>query len=129
MKLHIETTELSLTVETDELTISLEPDDTRSVNEILSEFYAAHPDNSEYSEIIERLKAVDVWALDCGAWDDMYDVLGYLPPCPRCRTQMRFNEAANMLQCAACGYALDGDDYPYQSMPARDEIKDEDYRF
>ena len=108
--------------------ISFEPDNRRPVNDILDEFIKQHPDNSEYSDIIDRLKSVDVWDLNCGAWDDEYGVLGYLPPCPRCRSEMRYNDAADMLQCPECGYALDGMDYPYRDMPSWDEISEEDYK-
>lgn len=108
--------------------ISFAPDNRRPVKDILDQFLKDHPDNSEYTEVIEKLKAVDVWDLDAGCWDDKYDILGYLPPCPRCRTMMRFNDAADMLQCPDCGYSLCGSDYPYRDMPSWDEITDEDYR-
>lgn len=108
--------------------ISFEPDNRRPVSDILDEFIKQHPDNSEYSDVIDRLKAVDVWDLDCGAWDDEYGILGYLPPRPRCRSKMRYNDAADMLQCPECGYALDGIAYPYRDMPSWDEITEEDYK-
>ena len=128
MKNLFDVNEANVTFDGYEPTISYEPDERRPVNDILGEYLANHPDNSEWQEIIDRLTAVDVWDLDCGAWDDQYDILGYLPPCPRCRSKMRFNDAANMLQCPECGYSLDGNAYPYRNMPSWDEITEEDYK-
>lgn len=125
MKLRIEAHGVATTIETDEVTLTFEREESKSVEEILSDFYAGHPDGSEHSEIIDRLKAIDVWDLKSGVWVDVYDKLGYLPPCPKCREPMLFCKAVNMLRCPDCGYALSGDEYPYIGMPAWFDLADD----
>lgn len=103
-------------------------DPKRSVFEILSEYVKKYPDSSRYDDVIEQMKASNVWSLDEDCWDDEYEILGYLPPCPKCRTKMRYNDGADMLQCPVCGYSVAGDEYPYRDMPSWDEITEEDYK-
>ena len=84
-----------------------DPDKREPVKDILSEFVTKYVTDS---------------------WDDNYDILGYLPPCPNCHHKMRFNDNANMLQCPECGYYMQGDEYPYRNMPSWDEITEDDYK-
>ena len=105
-----------------------EPDESRPVKDILGDFVKKYSVDRLTKAAKESLEAEGLWDLNCGAWDDNYDILGYLPPCPRCHHKMRFNDSADMLQCPDCGYYLDGTDYPYRNMPSWDEILEEDYK-
>ena len=107
---------------------NLEPDRRRPVKDILSKFLRKYPRGCEDDIVVRKLKEAGVWDLDAGCWDDEYDILGYLPPCPRCRAKMRFNDAADMLQCPDCGYSIEGSDYPYRDMPSWNEITEDDYK-
>ena len=105
-----------------------DPDKREPVKDILSEFVTKYVTDSLTDSVKETLEKEGLWDLNCGAWDDNYDILGYLPPCPNCHHKMRFNDNANMLQCPECGYYMQGDEYPYRNMPSWDEITEDDYK-
>ena len=100
----------------------------KSVNDILTEFYEEHLLFGNGSEVLARsLESMGIMNLDNGNWDAEYDILGYLPPCPKCRAKMRYCYNADLLQCPECGYVVEGIAYPYHEMPPKDEIKESDY--
>lgn len=71
---------------------------------------------------IRELKEDGLLDLDNGAWNGIYYILGYNPPCPTCGAQMRYNWGLGMLQCPSCGlYIWDGD-YDYSEMPEKEDI-------
>lgn len=48
--------------------------------------------------------------------DDMYfndvpDYCGYLPDCPECGSEMRYNNILNLFKCFSCGYTMDEADW------------------
>ncbi len=100
-----------------------------TVDEILTDFiFTYDPDKEGITEVVEVFKEKGLMELDNGAWDDEYEILGYLPPCPRCRSKMRFNDAADLLHCPECGYSVCGSDYPYRDMPDAESITEDDYK-
>ena len=62
-------------------------------------------------ETINRLREEGLLELNNGAWDDTYDILGYNPPCPKCRTE-----------CPNCGELIFDGDFDYSSMPEKEDI-------
>ena len=73
-------------------------------------------------ETISRLREEGLLELNNGAWDDTYDILGYNPPCPKCRTEMRYNWCAGLLQCPNCGELIFDGDFDYTNMPEKEDI-------
>ncbi len=100
-----------------------------SIDSILKHFCQKYdPDNEGVTDVVRSLQQEGLMDLSNGSWDDDYDILGYLPSCPKCRARMRFNDAADLLFCPECGYAVCGSNYPYEDMPGADEITDACYR-
>lgn len=104
-----------------------DPDKRPPVTDILSGFVSSFIIDKTTKALHDSLEEEGLWDLECGAWDDNYDILGYLPPCPKCHHKMRYNDGADMLQCPECGYYIEGRDYPYRNMPSWDEITEDDY--
>lgn len=100
----------------------------KTVDEILTEFVAKTVLGNGSENLARALRDEGLMDLNNGAWDDDYDILGYLPPCPKCKAKMRYNDGADLLQCPECGYTVVGMDYPYHDMPSWDEISEDDYR-
>ena len=100
----------------------------RSVDDILTEYIDSHPFGNGSEVLASVLKSRGIMDLDNGNWDDEYDILRYLPPCPVCRSKMRYCYNADLLQCPDCGYVIFGIDYPYHEMPFPDEITENDYK-
>lgn len=61
--------------------------------------------------------------LDNGAWNDIWPVMDYNPPCLHCGAQLKYNEGLNLFQCPRCGSWIFANEYEYGELPDRDDVE------
>lgn len=70
---------------------------------------------------VKRFRSEGLMDLDNGAWNDIWPVMDYNPPCLKCKTKLRYNYGLNLFQCPSCGAWIFANDYEYGDLPGFDD--------
>lgn len=71
---------------------------------------------------VEKFRKEGLMDLDNGAWNDIWPVVNYNPPCLKCKAKLRYNFGLDLFQCPRCGAWIFGGEYDYSNLPDYDDI-------
>ena len=72
---------------------------------------------------VKRYCAEGLMEFDNGAWNDIWPVVDYNPPCLECGHELMYNYGLDLFQCPRCGAWIFGSEYDYSELPSYDDVE------